>query len=150
MLVIEIYMCTYLFIRNIDIKDISQLVFMLSKIQHILASLWSLSCPIQKVELRRDFCNGCKKDFNTVMLGPLKNFEILRVKYLKNKWLGLTNHFDISIVFKISVFEILKINCCCMISIPLRQEKPMSLKIYEVKTHFTFSIYIHSVIIFLL
>lgn len=106
-LVIEIYMCTYLFIRNIDIKDISQLVFMLSKIQHILASLWSLSCPIQKVELRRDFCNGCKKDFNTVMLGPLKNFEILRVKYLKmSGWV-----FDIFIVFERRAFEILKFNC---------------------------------------
>lgn len=106
-LVIEIYMCTYLFIRNIDIKDISQLVFMLSKIQHILASLWSLSCPIQKVELRRDFCNGCKKDFNTVMLGPLKNFEILRVKYLKmSGWV-----FDIFIVFERRAFEISKFNC---------------------------------------
>lgn len=32
------------------------------------------------------------------------------VKYFKNKGLGLTNHFDISIVFVISMFKISKLN----------------------------------------
>lgn len=44
-------------------------------------------------------------------MGLLKNFEISRVKYLYNKGLGLTNHFDIGIVFEISVFQISKFNC---------------------------------------
>lgn len=30
---------------------------------------------------------------------------------LLNKWLGLKNHFDITIVFAISVFDISKFNC---------------------------------------
>lgn len=33
------------------------------------------------------------------------------VKYLKKKWLGLTNHFDRSILFEISVFKTSKFNC---------------------------------------
>lgn len=35
----------------------------------------------------------------------------IECKILKNKWWGLTNHFDLSIVLKISVFEITKFNC---------------------------------------
>lgn len=37
-------------------------------------------------------------------------FDISRVNYLKYKKLGLTNHFDITIVFEISVSEISKFN----------------------------------------
>lgn len=38
-------------------------------------------------------------------MGLGKNFEISRVKYLKYKWLGLLNHFDISTVFEIPMFN---------------------------------------------
>lgn len=47
-----------------------------------------------------------------------KHLDNMSVLYLKkNKWLGLTNHFDISIVFNISVFEISKFHCIiiCMV-----------------------------------
>lgn len=44
-------------------------------------------------------------------LQDIRVFEISKVKYPKYKWLGLTNYFDISIVFQISEFEIPKINC---------------------------------------
>lgn len=41
-----------------------------------------------------------------------KHLDNMSVLYLKkNKWLGLTNHFDISIVFNISVFEISEFHC---------------------------------------
>lgn len=45
-----------------------------------------------------------KLDGTVKKLGEIRVFEILRVKYqnLKNNWLGLTNHFDISVVFVIS------------------------------------------------
>jgi hypothetical protein len=39
-------------------------------------------------------------------MGPSKNFEISRIKFFKNKWLGLPIQFDISMVLEISVFEI--------------------------------------------
>lgn len=44
-------------------------------------------------------------------LRDIQVFKILRVKYFKNKWLGLKNHCNISFVFEISVFEIPKFNC---------------------------------------
>lgn len=36
-------------------------------------------------------------------MGLFDNFEISRVKYIKNKWLGVTNHLFISILFEISI-----------------------------------------------
>lgn len=41
----------------------------------------------------------------------IRVLEKSRVKYLKIKGLGLANHFDISNVFEISVFETLEFNC---------------------------------------
>jgi hypothetical protein len=38
-------------------------------------------------------------------------FEILRVKYLISMCLGPPDNFDISMVFEISVFDILNFNC---------------------------------------
>lgn len=37
--------------------------------------------------------------------------DISSVKCFKNKEFGLSNQFDISMVFEISVFEIAKFNC---------------------------------------
>lgn len=44
----------------------------------------------------------------------IRVFKISRVNYLKDKWLGLSNH--LSNVFEILVFEIPKFNCICFLS----------------------------------
>lgn len=51
-----------------------------------------------------------KLDGTVLKLQGIPVFEISRVKYLRNKWLGLTNKFDISIVCEISGFNISKFN----------------------------------------
>lgn len=50
------------------------------------------------------------------LVGAVYNLRDIRDIYgkihvLKIKWLVLTNHFDISTVFEISVFQISKFNC---------------------------------------
>lgn len=49
------------------------------------------------------------------LIGLVKNFEISEIsrviytKSIKYQWLGLASHFDISIIFEISVFGIQKL-----------------------------------------
>jgi hypothetical protein len=49
-------------------------------------------------------------DGTKVKLRDIQGFQILRVQYLINKWLGPPNHFNRSMIFEISVVEILKFN----------------------------------------
>lgn len=44
-------------------------------------------------------------DGTVLKLSDIEVFEILRVKYFKNKWLVLVYNFDISIVFEIAVWR---------------------------------------------
>lgn len=44
-------------------------------------------------------------------------FKVIRVKYIQNMWVGLLNHFDISMVFKISEFEVPVLNFNCIYKI---------------------------------
>lgn len=54
-----------------------------------------------------------KLDRTGKKLCNIQVFGISKVIYLKYKQLGLTNHFNISIVFKISVFWVPKFDCTC-------------------------------------
>lgn len=66
-------------------------------------------------------CCSKKRKYSETSLSQTRWVCIKTLKYLsirdiectilKNKWWGLTNHFDLSIVLKISVFDISKFNC---------------------------------------
>lgn len=67
------------------------------------------------------------------LVGAVYNLRDIRdiqgkIHVLKIKWLVLTNHFDIAIVFKISVFQISNFNCSFQRCLNVRNLKKTKLR----------------------